>query len=347
MTEGIDSPAAAVATVAAADENRSSYLAAVPPLTWMAGAGALADLVMTRILLLLGHETWSTDALAALDRWGGFARNLGVVSALVALSFCLVALGSSKSRLPISARAGIVGFGWILVPIIALVTFLPRAWTRPELVIVVAGLAHALILLLMLVGLHWKSTLAIVATLILTLIASLSGVASMIVTMVGRRAYWEHTDRLSNAFRWSGELAYLLIPLAVGFVVSISWREARGKASLMLSGLAAGGVAAGMAAWSDVVGSDLPDLVYGAFRLDFLPEQHFIWYAVPLGIGAAVTVAAVLSRDPIRRQVGAALLLLLSAGYAPRAPGTLLWTALAVALLARAAIAKARPPEAR
>lgn len=341
MTEGIDSPAAAVANVAAVDEDRSSYLAAVPPLTWMAGAGALADLLITRILLLLGHETWSNEALAALDKWGGFARNLGVVSALVALSFCLVSLGSPKSRLPISARAGIASFGWVLVPIITLVTFLPRAWTRPELVIVVAGIAHALILLLVLAGLHWKSSRAIVATLILTLIASLSGVASMIVTMVGGRAYWEHTDRLSNAFRWSGELAYLLVPLAVGLTVAIPWREARGKAALALSGLAAGAVAAGMAVWSEVVGSDLPDLVYGAFRLDFLPEQHFLLYAIPLGIGAAVTVAAILSRDPVRRQLGAALLLLLSAGYAPRTPGTLLLTVLAVALVARAAIAKA------
>ena len=229
-----------------------------------------------------------------------------------------------------------------IIPIIALMTFLPRAWTRPELVIVVAGLAHACILLLVLAGLHWKSTKAIAATLVLTLIASISGVASMVVTMVGGRAYWQHTERLSNAFRWSGELAYLLIPLAVGLAVSIPWREARGKAALALSGLAAGAVAAGMAVWSETVGRDLPDLVYGAFRLDFLPERHFILYAIPLGIGAAVTVAAVLSRDPIRRQLGAALLLMLSAGYAPRTPSSLLLTVLAVALMARAAIAAAR-----
>ncbi len=342
MTQGIDSRAAAVADVAAVDEERSSHLAAVPPLTWMAGGAAFADLVIARILLLLGHETWSTEALTRLDEWGSFARNLAVVSGLVALGFCLASLCSKKSRLPLSARAGIASFGWILIPIIALMTFLPRAWTRPELVIVVAGLAHACILLLVLAGLHWKSTKAIAATLVLTLIASISGVASMVVTMVGGRAYWQHTERLSNAFRWSGELAYLLIPLAVGLAVSIPWREARGKAALALSGLAAGAVAAGMAVWSETVGRDLPDLVYGAFRLDFLPERHFILYAIPLGIGAAVTVAAVLSRDPIRRQLGAALLLMLSAGYAPRTPSSLLLTVLAVALMARAAIAAAR-----
>jgi hypothetical protein len=308
----------------------------------MAGAGALADLAVARILLLLGHDVWSNETLAAFDKWGGFARNLSVVSALVALSFCLVSLCRSKSRLPLSARAGIAGFGWILIPIIALMTFLPLAWTRPELVIVVAGLAHAVILLLVLAGLHWKSSHALVATLIFTLIASLSGVASMIVTMVGRRAYWEHTDRLANAFRWSGELAYLLIPLAVGLTISIPWREARGKAALVLSGIAAGFVAGGMAVWRHAVGSDLPDLVYGAFRLEFLPEQHFILYAIPLCIGAAVTVAAILSKDPIQRQTGAALLLLLTAGYAPRTPSTLVITVLAVALLTRAAIATAR-----
>ncbi|MGB3049683.1 MAG: hypothetical protein WBB42_01705, partial [Polyangiales bacterium] len=59
-------------------------------------------------------------------------------------------------------------------------------------------------------------------------------------------------------------------------------------------------------------------------------------------VGAAVTVAAIMSKDAIRRQLGGALLLLLNAGYAPRTPSTLLMTVLGVALLARAAIALAQ-----
>ena len=120
----------------------------------------------------------------------------------------------------------------------------------------------------------------------------------MIVNLVGGRTYWEHADRLANAFRWSGELAYLAVPLAVGLAVAIPWKEARGKAALVLSALAAGLVTIGMALWSHVVGPDLPDLLYGATRLDFLPDDDFILYAIPLGIGWAVTVAAMLSKDP-------------------------------------------------
>jgi hypothetical protein len=175
--------------------------------------------------------------------------------------------------------------------------------------------------------------------LILTLIAALSGMLSMIVSAVGGRAYWEQTDRLSNAFRWSGELAYLAVPIVIGLAISIPWREARGKAAIVFSALAAATVATSMVLSNRATGFELPELVYGAMRLDFLPDDDFILYAIPLGAGAAVTMAAILSRDPIRRQTGAALLLFLSAGYAPRTPSALLISVLGVTLLARAGIA--------
>lgn len=342
MTEGIDSPLASVAAVTSVEDERSPYFAGVPPLAWMAGVAALADLVINRVLVPLGRNIWSHDAFARLDTWGGFARNLSVVSALVALSFCLASFSSAKSALPLSARAGIASLGWVLVPIVALMTFLPSGWTRVELVLAVAGLAHALILLLILAGIHWRSTRPTSAALVLTLVAAFSGIVSMLVSLVEPRTHWEHTERLSNAFRWSGELAYLAVPLTIGLAISIPWREARGKAALALSGLAAGLVTAGMAFWKHAVGQDLPDLLYGAVRLDFLPDDDFVLYAIPLGVGWAVTVAAMLSKESIQRQMGAALLLLLSAGYAPRTPSTLMMTVLGAALLARAGIALAQ-----
>ena len=342
MTEGIDSSLAAVAAVAPAEEEGRPQLALAPPLAWMAGVSALADLIINRVLIPMGHDTWSTDALVRLDTWGGFARNLSVVSALVALGFCLASLSSPKSGLPFSARAGIASFGWLLVPILTLMTFLPRAWTRPELVVVVAGLANATILLLVLAGMQWRSTRPVLVALLSTLVAALSGVLSMAVSLVGERNYWEHTERLSNAFRWSGELAYLAVPIALGFAISIPWREPRGKAAIALSALAGGIVAAGTIAWKYAVGRNLPDLLYGALRLDFLPDRDFILYAIPLSVGAAVTVSLTLSKDGPCRQLGGALLLLLSAGYAPRTPSAFLMTVLGVALLTRAAIALAR-----
>jgi len=331
-----------MASVATAADAPSPLLGAVPPLAWMAGLAALVDLAINRILIKLGHSVWSNDALFELDRWGGFARNLSVVAALVATAFCLGSLSSRRSGLPLSARAGIAAFGWVLIPIVTLMTFLPLAWTRPELVHVVAGLAHATSLLLILAGLHWKSTPTTVAALILTLVASLSGLASMIVGMVGERAFWAHTDRLSNAFRWSGELAYLAVPFAVAFALAIPWRTARGKAALFTSTLAAAAVAVGMAFWHRAVDTDLPTMVYGAARLELFPDRYAVLYAIPLGMGWAATVAAAMSEDAARRQMGAALLLLLSAGYAPRTPSALIVSVLGVALLARSAIALAQ-----
>jgi hypothetical protein len=207
---------------------------------------------------------------------------------------------------------------------------------------VIAGLAHATVVLLILAGMHWRSTRPVTVALVLTLVAALSGVLSMVVNLVGERRYWEHTERLSNAFRWSGELAYLAVPIAIGFAISISWQNLRGKAAIALSALAAACVAVGMIVWKQAVALELPDLLYAALRLDFLPDRDFILYAIPLGVGAAVTVSAIMSKDAVCRQLGAGLLLLLSAGYAPRTPSTLLVTVLGVALLARVGIALAK-----
>lgn len=301
-----------------------------------------ADLIMNRILLRTWAGTLSSNAFQQLDEWGAFSRNLAVVSGLVALAFCLTAYGSRKSSLPLSARIGIVGFGWTFIPIVTMMTFLPLAWTRPELVVVIAGLAHALILLLILAGIHWRSTKAISSTLALLLIAYVSGIVSLIVTMAGGRVLWEHTERLAFAFRWSGELAYLAVPIAIGFAVRIPWRETWGKWTLALAMLAAGGVVVGMVAWQRTLGVDLTNLFYGAFRLDLLAERGAVaWYAIPLGIGGAVSCAATLSKDSTTRQMGAALALLLCSGYAPRTPTTLVISVLAVALVSRTALATA------
>ena len=313
-----------------------------PPLAWLAGLAALAELVFERVLIMLGHRTWSTETLLRLDRAGSFALNLSVVAGLVALAFGLGSLTSRRSGLPVSVRASLASFGWVLIPIVALMTFLPLALTRRELVVVVAGLSHAMILLLVLAGLHWRSSAAMIAALILTLVAALSGLASMTTSMLGERFYWSETERLANALHWSGELAYLLMPLAVGFALAIPWGTLRGKAAVILSGVAAAAVAVAMAFLQRIVGGELSTLIYGALKLDLLPAGYSVLYAVPLGIGWAVTVAAALCQDPARRQAGAGLLLLLSIGYAPRTPGGLILGVGGVALLARTAIAIAQ-----
>jgi hypothetical protein len=317
-------------------------LDAAPPLTWMAALGCAGDLVINRILLRSWAESLSREAFQQLDRWGAFSRNLAVVSGLVALGFCLTAYGSRKSGLPLSARIGIMGFGWSFIPIVTLMTFLPLAWTRVELVLVIAGLSHALILLLILGGIHWRSTKPLATSLGLLLVAYVSGIASLISSIVGGRHLWEHTERLAYAFRWSGELAFLVVPIALGFGLRIPWRRTSGKLVLGASALAGGLVAASIALWERAVGTNLETLFYGAFRLDLFAEQGLIsWYAVPLGIGWAVTCAATLSRNPPQRQIGAALFLLLCTGYAPLTPSSFVMSALAVALVSRVALSRA------
>lgn len=309
----------------------------------MSVVGCFGDLIITRVILRSWSDALSRDAFLALDRWGAFSRNLAAVSALIALAFCLMAFGSKRSGLPLSARIGILGFGWAFVPIVTLMTFLPLAWTRVELVLVVAGLAHALILLLILAGIHWRSTKPVSLTLGLLLVAYLSGIASLIVTLAGGRVLWEHTERLAFAFRWSGELAFLAVPFVLGLSLRVSWRTPRGLFALVVSVVALVAVAVGLYVWGNAVGEGFADLFYGAFRLDLFSEHEAMgWYTVPLGVMAAVAVTASLSAEPDQRQLGSALLLLLFTGYAPRTPLTLLTSVLAVGLVARVALALAR-----
>lgn len=342
LSEGLDSALPSVTSVAPAARVQSLSLSDVPPLTWLSVIGCAGDLLITRVVLRSWPHALSREAFLALDRWAAFSSNLAAVSAIVALVFCLMAYGSRKSGLPLSARIGILGFGWAFVPIVTLMTFLPLAWTRVELVLVVAGLAHALILLLILAGIHWRSAKPVSIALGLLLVAYLSGIASLIVTLAGGRSLWEHTERLSFAFRWSGELAFLAVPFVLGLSLQVPWKKPRGQVALIASVAALIGVAVALYAWGNAVGESLPDLFYGAFRLDLFAEHGAIgWYGVPLGVMAAVGVAASLSAQAEQRQLGAAVLLLLCTGYAPRTPLSLLTSILAVALVSRVALALA------
>lgn len=333
---------ASVAAFTTTEGLRSPDFGAVPPLAWMAGAAALVDLIFNRVLIPLRADVWSDGTLDRFDDAGSFARNLSVVSALVALSFCLASFSSEKSGLPFAARTGIASFGWVFVSIIAMMTFLPRGLTRVELVLATVGLAHGLILLLVLAGIHWRSTWPIAIALALTLVASFSSLLSTIVSVVGERTYWEHADRLSNAFRWSGELAYLAVPVVVSVAIAVPIRETRGKLAVLFAMLVGGAAGIGMVEWEKAAGGNMADLLYGAVRLDFLTEEHAVLYAVFVALACGAAVTAMLSRNAIHRPMAAALLLLLSAGYAPRSPSTLIVTVLGVALLARVGIARAR-----
>ena len=229
-------------------------------------------------------DVWSHDAL----RW---ARPLGCLRAQperrqrVGRTVILprIALRARERALFRCPRAlGIASFGWVLVPIVALMTFLPatRKHTRVELVLAVAGLAHALILLLILAGIHWRSTRPTAVALVLTLVASFSGIVSMIVSLVGvTNLLGAHRPALERAFRWSGSPGVSGVPLAIGLAVAIPWRSRSGwQATLVLSGLAAGVVAIGMAVWKyESDRTCQPPVRRRASR--FLPDDDFILYA--------------------------------------------------------------------
>ena len=101
-----------------------------------------------------------------------------------------------------------------------------------------------------------------------------------------------------------------------------------------------GGVALAIAA-EGALHPHYATIVYGAFRVSALPEALSWVYTGLAGFALASGVGALVSADACRRQLGAALLLWIAGGHAPRSPVQIIEATLAFVLLARVVHAEA------
>jgi hypothetical protein len=138
----------------------------------------------------------------------------------------------------------------------------------------------------------------------------------------------------------AGELAWLLVPLAAGVAIVPRPRAGDRKSMIALVLGASSTLAvlvAGLTARS-VLREDFGIVVYGMSSgelfIDAMPSLYVMLLAVGIGIG----VSAIATLDETNTQTGAAVLLLLSAGFAPQAPLRLLLMVLGACMLARSTI---------
>ena len=318
-------------------EARALPFRTAPALTGLCLLATTVDLILNRILIRIWGDAVSHQQLLSFDQGGAFFRNLAAVSGFIAVAIALSEFTFRQRAVPLSGRIGVAAFSAAFLPLIALIIIMPSQWTRMELVLITAGLAHALMILIGLIGLRWHSNRSLTAGLLLVIIASFFGIASLLIHLLGHVVGWGEAERWAGAVRYAGEVCYLVGLIVAGGAALPRWRTARGKAVAVLGGFVAAAVATAVLIARFELGPEFETVFYGALRLDLFIDAPVV-YAVLLGLAAALGVSGLFHPTHAGKQIGAGVLLLVAAGYAPRSPVLLVVTLLGISLLARAAL---------
>lgn len=314
-------------------------LARAPLLAYLAAAAAIVDLVVNRWWIRSLDQESSRDLQFDLQLWGSLPRNLAAIAGVVALAAALITFVRLPGYAPIRRRLSLAAFAGIFLPTVTLATMLPREYTSVQLVVFGIGAGNVLAILAALTSLRRPGPVGLRVALA---IASVSSLTAMLALLFGlMEGYSEIVALGVLLLRRACEALWLAIPFVVAVSILPRIEEMRARERLALGGGAVAAMFAAAALTSAAIAlrEDFAIVLYGAFRVEWALDVWPLVYLVPIGVYAGVAATALLARSPATRQVGAALLLLLCAGQAPRAPGRLLAMVLGVTILARAAIA--------
>jgi len=312
----------------------------LPLLAWLAVAAAVTDALVNRIGLRVFASNLGHATRVALERWGGVPRNLAAVAGLVALTAGLLSFVRHRGHVSLPSRIGLAGFSGILLPTLLLATVLPAARTTPPIVLLATGAADVLVILLAAAVLSRRGPASLRLGIASFATASLLGFAAIVLGIAGALLNLRLASSLSATLAQLGEVAWLSVPLAFGAAL---WPREGGARARRRSMVAAG---CSLMVLSLCLGAQLSlrahfaDLFYGLTHLTLFLESAPVVYGPLLAVGAGVICLGLLSPGMADRQLAAGLLLLAAAGFAPRAPGLLLYLCLGALLLTRACLAR-------
>ncbi|MGD8862243.1 MAG: hypothetical protein PVI30_19680 [Myxococcales bacterium] len=309
-----------------------------PPLAWLAAAAAFTAMLLNQVLVpAMGASEERVTALR-LDRAGDFATNLGAVAGLIAIVFGLMAFIRHSTLVSLRQRLMLACFSGMFLPTIAVATLFERQRTTTQLVVFALGAAMILGTVVNVAAARAaRDRVARAAALLASTMAVLMLISQALE--LGRRVTLSATAlEIHAAIRGVGELCYLV--LLGGSVLFVLPRKARGQDRLgrTVAFVLLPALLGGLYAVERALQSDYALLLYHAQRVSLLLDVFPRLYAVPIALSLSSVVGAAIGDNAMRRQAAAGVLLLLSAGYAPVAPGRLLSLALAMVLLARAAV---------
>jgi hypothetical protein len=313
-----------------------------PPLIFLCAAAALcAAAIQNTAMPLMTADTAYRTALRPLDQAGSFAANLAAISGIIALGFALLGLAKRVTWVGLPRRFSLAAFSGIFLASMTVAVLFDRQRTTTQGVLFAFAAASVLTSLLHGIAFRAGHGVAVRALAANATIMAAAALCAQLLQLWSETtlAAW-HLSAL-NIARTVGEVAYLAVLVSAAFVVLPEPGTRAGGIGRMLGGVALVATMIGLIVAERALGRDYALVLYQNQRvsawIDTLPSV----YALPLAIAFAGSVAGLVGGDMQKRQGACGLLLLLSSGYAPPAPGRLLTLTLGLALLASVIIARA------
>jgi hypothetical protein len=323
----------------------SVHVSSSPPLAWLAACAAFLAMTINQLLVPGLGEALRRAPWLDLGGWGTFATNLTAISGLIALSFGLLAFIRYSTMIELRQRLLVGAFAGIFLPTIAAATLFETQRTTAQVVLFALGAAHVLgALVSMSAARAAPSRFArVVATCAATMAICVLLAQLLQITSQLHLSAWQAGAQ--RTLQSGGEVCYLLLLCSMAPLVLPVRADTRSRIARLVGVFVLPIVLGGLYLAESLLDNDYALLLYHAQRVTLFIDSWPRLYTVPIGLALASSVAAVLAKDPVRKQAAAGVLLLLSSGYAPHAPGRLLTTALALVLIARALIAPGQPPD--
>ncbi len=325
-------------------------LAYGPLMGGVAACFALADLFLRR--------GWLDAVMSGVSRADlGDAKRLGRILLIgSALAAALAALEGAYAILrspeydPDTRPRGVIrmvelqlrGTTTLFLIFVVATTFVAAAGPLPRqgatLVLFAVGAQRMLTLQLGLSAVRWRKARGVRAASALAALSAFASFLALIAHHAAERGALR-ARAVSEAGAIVGEAAYLLVPVAAVFTIFPRRGEPRGAFAIGLGVSSALSTIVCFDVWRNYLGPEYDVALYGALRLSALPSEWGLLYALPFGTAVGIGLGGLASVRPCDRQIGAACLLWLAAGYAPQSPATLVLGAAACVLFLRATAA--------
>jgi hypothetical protein len=320
----------------------------------VAAVAAVLDLVLRRGLLRTVSDQLDRSDALFLHRIFDVPMNLAAIAGTVAATVGLFRLLASSLHPPWNRppamvrlaegmmRAVTAGFAGILLPTVVIATFFPAERTTQATVFAATASAYLLVLQVAFTATRFRAPMGLRIGTALVGASALGAFGAMVLAIVGPFLELTWAYDAHRALSVAGEVGYLLVPVAVVTSVLPDRGAPRTAWAIFVGTTVAVCAMVTFDVWRVYLGSSYGTVLYGALRFEALLDSAGLVYALPFGIYLGLGLGALCSSRSVERQIGAALLLLLGAGYAPRTPGQLLMMVLGVTLLTRSAIAAAQ-----
>lgn len=320
-------------------------LAVAPPLSLVAALSGLLATLLVRVLIPSRDPDSSIVLWEIVARVGQFAVNLSALASMVALVLGLSPWLRGGAQVSGRQRLLIAAFGGMLLPVWLRAVFFSRESMNGALASIGAATACTLSTMLVVGAIRGARARPLqLLPVVLVTLAALCSLALLTLQSIAILAPFSQVHRLNWLVSDMGEAAYLGVMLcAVTLLPARPW-NLRQTFALGVGGATTLAVAVAFWVAHVTFGRDFAVALYYAQRVTWFLDGALWVYAIALAIGIGGAMVGLFGSDPLRRQLGVAVLAWISAGFAPRAPWRFMLLALAACLIARVVSAH-RDPE--